>query len=414
MRILIKNIKKLVQTEKSAHVDKRSGLEMSNVECIENAWLSVRNGKIESFGRMLQFPETEGQADIVIDASERFVFPSFCDCHTHLVYAGSREVEFFDKIRGLTYLEIAARGGGILNSADLLRNTPSEVLFESAMERMAEIAAKGTGAVEIKSGYGLSPEEELRILRVIKRVADASYLTVKATLLGAHAIPRDYKDNPSGFADLVINEMIPVAASEGLAEYADVFCEKGFFSMEDSDRILNAAVKYGLRPRVHANQMSDSGGVQVAVKYNAISADHLEFAKDEEINLLKHSDTMPVLLPGSTFFLGMDYPRTREMIDRGLPVAIASNYNPGSSPSGDMRFMMFLAALNMKMNVNELINASTVNGAYAMDISDTHGTIAPGKEANLFITKPMSSEEFFIYSYTTPLIEKVILKGKIQ
>lgn len=420
MRILIRDIKKIVQCSPAGVQDdtpaglQRAGREMQVVESIENGYLLIKDGKIDSFGEMSQMPEMEGRVDTVIDGSGRYLFPSFCDSHTHLLYAGSREKEFFDKIKGLSYKEIAARGGGILNSATLLKETSDSELYDSAMERIAEIAMKGTGTVEIKSGYGLSPAQELRMLRIIKKISERSYLTVKTTLLGAHAVPPEYKGDSSAYADVVINEMIPVAAAEGLAHFADVFCEDGFFSELDTERILNASLKYGLRPKVHANQLSFSGGVRVAAKYGAISADHLEFTSEKEFELLKTSGTIPVLLPGTTLFLGMDYAPGRQMIDYGLPVAIASNYNPGSSPSGDMRFAMFLGALNYKMSVNELINAVTVNGAAAMDASDTSGIIENGRPADLFLTKVISSEEFFVYSYTTPLIEKVILKGRIQ
>lgn len=421
MRILIRDIKRIVQVLPEGVLEcysdgrrVRSGSEMSVVDSIDNAYLFIRNGKIETYGKMSDFPESDNRADIVINGSGRLLFPSFCDSHTHLLYAGSREMEFFDKIKGLTYKEIAARGGGILNSAALLRETSSEILLENLMMRISEIAEKGTGAVEIKSGYGLNAEEELRMLRIIKKASEGSYLTVKSTLLGAHAIPPEFDGNSEAFANVVINEMIPVAATEGLADFIDVFCEDGFFTITDTDRILNAAIKYGLRPKVHANQLSFSGGVQVAAKYGAISADHLESTAVEEFKLLSESGTMPVLLPGSSLFLGMEFAPGRDMIDYGLPVAIASNYNPGSSPSGDLRFMMFLGALNYKMNINELINSVTLNAASAMDLDSTHGIIAPGHPADLFLTKPIAGEEFFVYSYTTPLIDKIILKGKIQ
>ncbi len=420
MRILVKNIKKLVQVEQTSLLDpqeggikKRSGKDMSRLDCIDNAFLCISDGRIFDFGPMANIEDEAFRADTIIDATGKMVFPSFCDSHTHIVYAGSRETEFFDKINGLSYMEIAKRGGGILNSAKLLHNTTQDELYRQSVERVNEIIAKGTGAVEIKSGYGLNLEDELKMLRVIKRISDESELTVKATLLGAHAIPERFNGDSCAYTDEVINEMIPVVAAEELAEFVDVFCEKGFFSQTDTDRILNASIKYGLKPKVHANQMSLSGGVQTGVKYNAISVDHLEFIGEEEILLLKNSDTMPTLLPGSTFFLEMNYPPARQMINAGLPLAIATNYNPGSSPSGDMQFMMFLAALNMKLTAQELINAVTINGAYAMDVTDTNGTIAKNKAANLFITKEIPSIEHFIYAYTTPLIDTVILNGRI-
>ena len=426
MKILIKNIKKLVQVESPATIDgqsqwvrKRAGEQMSHIKCIDDAFLLIEDGKIAGFGAMSAFETEENsecykfKADVVIDATGKMVFPSFCDSHTHLVYAGSREGEFFDKINGLSYTEIAKRGGGILNSSRLLHDTSEEELYRASAQRVNEIIAKGTGAVEIKSGYGLNLEDELKMLRVIKRISEQMPVTVKATFLGAHAVPERFNGDSHEYTNEVINEMIPIVAAEELAHFVDVFCENGFFSQTDTDRILNAAIKYGLRPKVHANQMSFSGGVQTGIKYNAISVDHLEYIGEQEISLLKNSDTMPTLLPGSTFFLGMDYPPAKQMIKAGLPLAIASNYNPGSSPSGDMRFMMFLAALNMKLTINELINATTINGAAAMDLDSTHGTIAVGKTANIFITKEIPSIEFFVYSYSTPLIDTIILNGKV-
>lgn len=427
MKILIKNIKKLVQVEFSDAangqpygVRRRAGAQMSQLKSIDDAYLLIEDEKIAQFGTMSSFALEEQEesgifkADTVIDATGKMVFPSFCDSHTHLVYAGSREGEFFDKINGLSYIEIAKRGGGILNSSRLLHDTSEEELYRASAQRVNEIISKGTGAVEIKSGYGLNLEDELKMLRVIKRISEQMPVTVKATLLGAHAVPERFNGDSHAYSNEVINEMIPAVATEGLASFADVFCEKGFFTEEDTDRILNAAVKYGLRPKVHANQLSFSGGIEKGVKYNAISVDHLEYTSQREIDILSGSDTMPTLLPGSTFFMEMDYPPARQMISAGLPLAIASNYNPGSSPSGDIRFMMFLAALNMKLTATELINATTINGAFAMDLDTTHGTIAVGKCANVFITREVPSVEFFIYSYTTPLIDTVILNGKIK
>ncbi|NCB27724.1 MAG: imidazolonepropionase, partial [Bacteroidia bacterium] len=333
--------------------------------------------------------------------------------HTHLVYAGSREIEFFDKLKGLSYSEIAARGGGILNSAKLLHEAAEDDLLKQALLRAREIISFGTGAVEIKSGYGLSLEDELKMLRVARRIGEFTPLTVKTTFLGAHAVPARYTGRREEYVDEIISEMIPVIATDELADYIDVFTEEGFFSVEDTDRILNAGMKYGLRPKVHANQMSFSGGVQVGVKYNAISVDHLEYTGEEEFRVLKESETMATLLPGATQFLEMDYAPAREMIDYGLPVAIATNYNPGSCPSGDMRYMMFLGALKMKMTPNELINAATINGAYAMGLEETHGTIAVGKKANFLITAPIPSIEFIPYAFTSSWIDKIYLNGRL-
>jgi len=412
MKTLIKNIKKLVQTEENP-VLIRSGKEMSVLNFIDNAYLIIDDDKIFEFGEMVQLKDNFNQnQDIVIDAQGKMVFPAFCDSHTHLVYAGSREMEFADKLKGLSYKDIAKRGGGILNSAQLLHETSEDELYKQALARVYEIIGFGTGAVEIKSGYGLSVEDEIKMLRVIKRISETTPLTVKSTFLGAHAVPKRYKGKQEEYVDEIISVMIPLIATEELAEYIDVFCEDGFFTIEDTDRIFNAAIKYGLRPKVHANQMSFSGGVQVGVKYNAISVDHLEFTGKSEFESLKGSETIATLLPGTTFFLGMDYAPAREMINYGIPVALASNYNPGSCPSGDMKFMMALAALKMKLTPQEAINASTINGAYAMGLSETHGSIAVGKIANLIITKPIPSVEYIPYAFSTPFVEKMILDGK--
>lgn len=414
MKTLIKNIKRLVQVEESDPVTLRSGKEMSEFNSIDNAYLIFKDDKILDFGEMKHLNENfQGSVFKSIDAKGKMVMPAFCDSHTHLVYAGSREMEFFDKQRGLSYQEIAKRGGGILNSARLLHETSEDDLYKESMVRVEEIIGFGTGAVEIKSGYGLTPEDEIKMLRVIRRISETSPLTVKATFLGAHAVPLRYKGKQEEYVDEIISEMIPVIASEELAEYIDVFCEDGFFTVEDTDRIFNAAIKYGLRPKIHANQMGFSGGVQVGVKYNALSVDHLEFTGEKEFKALKGSETIATLLPGSTFFLNMDYAPAREMIKYGLPIALATNYNPGSSPSGDMKFMMSLAALKLKMSPEEIINAVTINGAYAMGISDTHGSIARGKRANIIITKEIPSVEYMPYAFSSPLIDTVILNGKI-
>lgn len=420
MKKLFINIGRLVQTESGEPVLNRAGKEMSRLESIENAYLAVNGDTIEDFGSMdtieslrAKGPEYyfENFADEVIDLEGATVMPAFCDSHTHLVFAGSREQEFADKIRGLSYKEIAARGGGILNSAELLHNTDEEELFRQTLERAREIISFGTGAVEIKSGYGLNPEDELKMLRVAKRIGEETPLTVKTTFLGAHAVPARYSGKREDYVNEIINEMIPVIASEELADYIDIFVEEGFFSVTDADRILNAGMKYGLRAKVHANQMSHSGGVQIGVKYNAASVDHLEFTGKEEFELLKHSETIATLLPGSDFFLEMDYAPARRMIESGLTVAIASNYNPGSSPYGNMQFMMGLAALKLKMTTEEILNAVTINGAAAMGLSETHGSIARGKVANFIVTKKVPSLDFVSYAFTTPFIHRMFLKG---
>ena len=411
--ILIKNIKCLAQVREQTNAPLR-GEEIGILPCIENAFLLTEGDVIREYGPMSMCPDLSQESDIVIiDATGKMVFPSFCDSHTHIVYAGSREVEFMDKIRGLSYQEIAARGGGILNSAALLHKTSEDELFRQSMQRVEEMIAFGTGAIEIKSGYGLSPEDEIKMLRVAGRIAKESPVEVKRTFLGAHAYPEKYKNDHEGYVQEIINEMIPVIAAEGLADYIDVFCEEGFFSVEDTDRILNAGMKYGLRARVHANQMSCSGGVETGVKYNAITVDHLEYAGGEQISLLAGSDTIANLLPGATFFLQMKYAAAREMISKKVALSLASNYNPGSCPCGDMKMIMSLACLCLRMAPEEAFNAATINGAFAMDLGETHGSITRGKIANLFITKEMPTYEYFPYSISTPLIDRIILKGKV-
>lgn len=409
MKLLVKNIKKLVQVEDLPR-KQVAGQKMKELPVIDNAYLYVYDGLFADFGPMEECPEIADTE--VVDAEGCMVFPSFCDSHTHIVYAGSREIEYIDKIRGLSYEEIAKKGGGILNSAQRLRAASEEELFESAMERVNEIAQLGTGAVEIKSGYGLATEAELKMLRVARRIRCESQLTVRSTFLGAHAVPLEYRGRQSDYVDLIVREMIPMVAAEGLADYIDVFCDKGFFTVEETDKMLNAGAKFGLRPKIHANELALSGGIQVGVKYNALSVDHLEFTEDQEIAALLDSTTMPTLLPGAAFFLEMEYPPARKMIDAGLPVALASDYNPGSSPSGDMKFVMSLACIKMKMVPEEAINAATINSAYAMGVSETLGSISRGKIANFFITKPIPSYEFMPYAYTQKLVDKVYLNGK--
>lgn len=414
MSLLIKNIKKLVQVENQPR-EKVCGNEMAKLPAIDNAFLLIKDGKIADFGEMSRLPknaEFSGFAEI--DASGKMVFPAFCDPHTHIVYAGSREIEYIDKIKGLSYEEIAKRGGGIINSSKLLQETPEDELYRQALVRIDEITKLGTGAVEIKSGYGLTPEAELKMLRVIKRLKETTPLTIKATFLGAHSIPLEYRNNQSEYVDIVINEMIPQVAAENLADYIDVFCDKGFFTVEETDRILLAGMKYGLRGKIHANELDYSGGIQVGVKYNALSVDHLEFVGDDEIAALKDSETMPTVLPGAAFFLNMRLSPVRKMIDAGLPIALASDYNPGSSPSGNMKFIMSLGCINYKMTPEEVINATTINSAYAMGVSDVLGSIARGKIANIFITKEIPSYEFMPYAFGSCLIEQTILNGSTK
>jgi imidazolonepropionase len=414
--LLILNIRCIVQTEDFVRV-KISGDRMSELGTLSDAFLYIRNGFILDFGIMKDLELTDIPLEDPhlkqIDASGKLVFPSFCDSHTHLVYAGSRESEFTDKIRGLSYMEIARRGGGILNSAGKLHETSEEELFIQSMVRIREIIALGTGAAEIKSGYGLNLADELKMLRVIKRIKASCPLEIKATFLGAHAVPKEYVKNRSAYVDQVISEMIPVVASEELADYIDVFCDRGFFTVEDTERILMAGIKYGLTAKIHANELDYSGGIQTGVKYNALSVDHLECTGDDEIEALLGSDTMPTLLPGSAFFLGLNDPPARKMIKAGLPVALASDYNPGSSPSGNMKMVMSLGCIKLRMLPEEVINAVTINSAYAMGLSGTHGSIARGKVANVFITKEMPSYEFMPYAFGSDLIETVILKGEI-
>jgi imidazolonepropionase len=414
--ILIENIKCLVQTEENPKLQ-RGGKELAELNTISDAYLYISEGFISDFGKMKDLPASkilsENPEVSRINATGKHVFPSFCDSHTHLVYAGSREIEFTDKIRGLSYINIAKRGGGILNSAKLLHETSEDELFTQSMFRVNDIIHQGTGAVEIKSGYGLNTGDELKMLRVIKRIKDTSSLEIKATFLGAHAVPAEYKNFRKKYVDIIINEMIPVVSSEDLADYIDVFCDKGFFTIEDTERILMAGMKYGLRGKIHANELSYSGGIQTGVKYNALSVDHLEFTGDNEIDALLGTETMPTLLPGSAFFLGMTDPPARKMIDRGLPIALASDYNPGSSPSGNMKLVMSLGCIRLRMLPEEVINAATLNSAYAMGLSETHGSIARGKVANVFITKEIPSYEFMPYAFGSDLIETVILKGEI-
>lgn len=417
MNILIINIKQLLQTE-SKPKNFVAGKQMAKLPIIKNAFLYIESGRIRDFGKMedlsLGRERYFTMSEKIIDATDKFILPTWCDSHTHIVYAGSREKEFVDKIKGLSYEEIAKRGGGILNSAALLQQTSEDELFEQASMRINEIMALGTGAVEIKSGYGLTPEAEIKMLRVIKRLKEHFPIKIKATFLGAHAIPPQYKEDPDEYVDIVINEMLPVIAGEDLADFIDVFCDKGFFTPEQTERILMAGIKYGLRAKIHANELDFSGGIEVGVKYNALSVDHIEYTSDEDIQLLLESDTMPTVLPGAAFFLNMPLAPARKMIDKGLPIAFASDYNPGSSPSGNMNLVLSMACIRYKLLPEEAINACTINSAYAMGISDTHGSISIGKAANFIITKPIPSYEFIPYSFGNHVIESVYINGELQ
>jgi imidazolonepropionase len=387
------------------------GKEMAEVETINDAYLSIGEGKICSFGKMSCLPEDLGE---VIDAEGGFVMPSFCDSHTHIVYAGCRDGEFRDKIDGFSYEEIAARGGGILNSADLLHATDEDELYSQSLRRLEEIAAMGTGAVEIKSGYGLTCEDELKILRVIRRLREKSAMCIKATFLGAHAVGRAFKGRQSEYVDHVCDVMLPAVAAEGLADYVDVFCDQGFFTVEETEKILMKAKEYGLVGKIHANELAVSGGVQVGVKHDALSVDHLERTTQAEIEVLRGCETMATMLPGASFFLGMPYGNAKGYIQEGLGVALASDYNPGSSPCGNMRFVMALGCIKMRLTPEQAFNACTINSAYAMGVSDSLGSITEGKVANLIITKKLPSLAFIPYSHQTPFIEKVLLKGQIM
>jgi imidazolonepropionase len=408
-RILIKNIKTLLSVYDEAP-SKLSGRAMSDLPSLENAWLAIEDGLIADYGSMADWPGISDWRGLeVIEADGRMVLPAWCDSHTHIVYAGSRVGEFVDRIHGLTYEQIAARGGGILNSAALLAETPEEVLVESAFKRLQEIQAMGTGAVEIKSGYGLTLESELKMLRVIDRLKSLSPLTIKATFLGAHAIPKEYKSNPEAYIEHLINDMIPEVAAQGIAEYIDVFCEENYFSVAQTERILEAGVKHGLRPKTHVNQFNAIGGIAASVKYSALSVDHLEVLTDEDIQALTATSTMPVALPGCSLFIKIPYTPARKIIDAGLPLALATDYNPGSAPSGNMNLVNSLACIYMGMTPNEVVNASTLNGAYAMGLVTSHGTITPGKKANIIITEPLDQLGAIMYSFGKNRIERVIL-----
>lgn len=409
MRLLIENIKILAGITDSGKL-RFNGNEMADLGQIENAWLLVDKGHFVDYGRMDEIPANGFQVDKVIDASGRVVMPSWCDPHTHIVYAGSRDGEFVDKIRGLSYAEIARRGGGILNSSDLLHNTTENELYQQAMLRVNEVIHKGTGCLEIKSGYGLNTADELKMLRVIRRISESSSVRVMSTFLGAHAVGRAYSH--SEYVNVVVNEMLPEVGRERLADFVDVFCDEGFFTPEDTDRILDAAAKWGLKPKIHVDELAATGGLEVAVNHGALSVDHLENMPEDEMDILSGSDTIPTVLPGTSFFLNMPYAPVRKMINHGLGVAVASDYNPGSTPSGDMKFVVSLACIKMRLLPSEAINAATLNAACAMGLSAEYGSIARGKVANFFITEPIPSIDFIPYSYTTPIVSRVFLRGQ--
>lgn len=408
MRLLIKNIKGLIQYQR-VQVPKKIGREMSHLPVMENAWVMAEDGKISAFGKMSDL--NNDPADLVIDATGRFVLPSWIDSHTHIVYAASREDEFVMKIKGASYEEIFNKGGGILNSVNRLRNASEEDLLESAKVRLDEVIRLGTGAIEIKSGYGLSFEGELKMLRVIQKLKAISPIIIKSTFLGAHAIPLEFKDNRRVYIDLIIKEMLPVISKEKLADYIDVFCDKGFFTNDETSEILEAGIHFGLKPRLHANELDFSGGVQTGVKHHAVSVDHLECTGENEIKSLLKSTTMPTLLPSTAFYLNLDFAPARKMIDAGLPVSLATDYNPGTSPSGNMNFTISLACIKMKMSPEEAINAATVNASYALEVHDRLGAIVPGFIANLIITKPIPSIAYIPYSFGNPVIQDVIING---
>ena len=411
-KILIKNIGSLITVSSNSELKK--GGKMKELPSIKNAWLKIKDNRILDFGGMDNWEGIDDWNEFnIIDAEEGTVLPSWCDSHSHIVYAGSREQEFVDKINGLSYEEIAKKGGGILNSSLMLKTTSEQDLYNQSMKRIDEVIKGGTGAIEIKSGYGLDTEQEIKMLRVIKKIKETSPITIKSTFLGAHAIPNSYKENSDQYVQKIINEMIPEIANEKLADYIDVFCDKGFFTAEQTEKILKAGLDYGLKGKIHANELDFSGGIQVGVKMGAISVDHLEFTSDEEIKCLKDSKTIPTLLPSTAFFLGLIYPPARKMIDSGLPITLASDYNPGSSPSGNIEFILSLACIKLKMTPEEAINALTINGAHAMEVQNELGSIEKGKIANLIITEKLPSNAFIPYSFGKSLIKKVIIQGKL-
>jgi len=408
MKLLLTHIKELLQI-REASLQKVAGAEMQILPTLKNAWLLIENDVISDYGSMDSLTTVE--ADRTIDCRDKTVLPSWCDSHTHLVYAGNREQEFVDRINGLSYQEIAEKGGGILNSAKKLQGTSEEDLYTQSAKRLEEVMALGTGAIEIKSGYGLTTDAELKMLRVARRLSENYPIVIKTTFLGAHAVPAAFKNNKEGYLDLICHEMLPKVASEGLADYIDIFCEDGYFSVEDTDRILSEGKKYDLIPKIHVNQFNAIGGVSAGVKYNALSVDHLEVLTPQDIQALQNSETMPVALPSCSFFLGIPYTPGRELIAAGLPLALATDYNPGSTPSGNMNFVVATACIKMKLTPEEAINAATINAAYAMGLSETHGSITRGKKANLIITKNIPSYGFLPYAFGSNSIHQIILNG---
>ena len=410
MTTLIINIKELLQVRETS-IAKVSGAEMAILPTIKNAFLVIKDNLIADFGSMDNLPKIH--ADKTIDVTGKMVLPSWCDSHTHIVYAGNREQEFVDRINGMTYEEIANRGGGILNSAKKLNESTEEEIYDQSKARLEEVMRLGTGAVEIKSGYGLTLDGELKMLRVIQQLAQNYPITIKATFLGAHAFPLEYASNHQGYIDLIINEMLPEIAKHKLANFIDAFCETGYFTVDETQQIMEAGIKFGLKPKIHVNQFNSIGGIQAGIKYNALSVDHLEVMKPEDVAALKNTETMPVALPSCSYFLSIPYTPAREMITAGLPLALATDYNPGSTPSGNMNFVVATACIKMKMTPEEAINAATINGAYAMGISDTHGSITIGKKANLIITKPIPSYYQLPYAFGSNLIDTVLIEGEI-
>ena len=410
MKILIINIKELIQVRENG-ILKVSGAEMKELPTIKNAYLLIENNIISDYGDMKNCPTIS--VDSTIDATGKMVLPTWCDSHTHIVYAGNREQEFVDRINGMTYEEIANRGGGILNSAKKLNETSEEELYNQSKKRLEEVMKMGTGAVEIKSGYGLSVQGELKMLRVIQKLKANYPIEIKATFLGAHAFPTEFKENHQGYIDILINEMLPAIANENLGDFIDVFCESGYFSVSETEQIMEAGNKFGLVSKIHVNQFNAIGGVKAAVNNKALSVDHLEIMNLDDIEVLKNSDTMPVALPSCSYFLGIPYTPARTIIEAGLPLALATDFNPGSSPSGNMNFVVATACIKMKMTPEEAINAATINGAYAMDISKTHGSITVGKKANIIITKPINSIYELPYAFGSNLIDSVFIEGNI-